>query len=176
MDPYEQAIGRHLLIDPTLTLVLDTPESDTFNVVFDYNNGTGDKTTVEVGRRYTFHHFTADGKGEYQRDSEYDFGKDTYIRSEYTITYTYPQTPTNSNPNFKGWYNRPVGGQEIDLNNITEATTVYAQYTKVLPENVIELDGEEYTIPDGVTEVNPINEGYGSNQIVKKATLTLILH
>ena len=127
MDPYEQAIGRHTLIDPTLTLTLDVPDADTFEVIFDYNNGTGNTTTVEVGRTYTFHHFTADGKGEYQRDSEYDFGKDTYIRSEYSIAYTYPNTPENTNPNFKGWYTRPVGGEEISLTNITEATTVYAQ-------------------------------------------------
>ena len=175
MSPYQQNIGRYVLIDPSVTPVLDTPSDDTFTVTYNYNDGTGNTTTVNVGRHYTFSHYTADGKGEYQRDSLYDFGKDTIIKSQYSISYTYPDAPTNSNPRFIGWFTEPVKGVEKSINEITEETTLYAHYIGNNPDTTsVTFDGEIYVIPDGVTKVTPINEGYGANQIINKSTLTLV--
>ena len=147
LEPYDQATGANLLI-PEGKEVPTTKADDTFNITFDYNDGTDRAEVKEASRSYTFNHYEVDGTGNYQRNDVYTFYKDVLIESVYDIEYTYPEIPTIDNPKFKGFYTLPEGGSKVeDLNDITEDTTLYAQY--YTGKVHIEIDGEEFEYDKG---------------------------
>ena len=147
--PYVYQAGVNILI-PTEKEVETTKANDTFNITFDYNDGSGQSIVRPVTRQYTFSHFSVDGKGTYQRNDTYNFYKDTTITSNYTINCEYPEIPTIDNPKFKGFYTKPSGGYLVeDLTDIgiVEEMTLYAQYYTGMVH--INFDGEEYDVERG---------------------------
>ncbi|MBR2833340.1 MAG: InlB B-repeat-containing protein [Bacilli bacterium] len=148
-EPYEYEAGPNLLI-PEEKEVSTEKADDTFDVTFDYNDGTDRTMTEEVGRSYTFSYYTVDGKGNYQRNDIYNFYKDTTIESVYNISYDYPEVPTLDVPKFKGFYTKPSGGYKVESFydiNVTGPITLYAQYYTGMVH--VNFDGEEYDVEAG---------------------------
>ena len=166
-EPYEYEAGSNLLI-PEEKEVSTEKADDTFNVTFDYNDGTDRTMTEEVGRSYSFSYYKVDGKGNYQRNDIYNFYKDTTIESVYNISYDYPEVPTLDVPKFKGFYTKPSGGYKVESFydiNVTGPITLYAQYYTGMVH--VNFDGEEYDVEAGTAitleEKDPFNKSITLN-------------
>ena len=146
-EPYTQAIGANTLI-PAEKEINTTKPDDSYNITFDYQDGTTPNLVKTINRSYTLDHYTVDGQGTYQRNDLYTFYKDVSIKSNYSINYTRPEFPTVSDPTFMGWYTKPNGGSShSNYNNLTEETTLYARYYTGTVN--VRYDGVDLKVPVG---------------------------
>ena len=157
-----------------------TKDSDNILVTFDYNDNSGRTVQKAIVKAYTFDHFHVDGVGEdashdVNANASYNVTHYLVMHSVFTDSLTYPDMLTISAKEFEGWYTSATGGTKVTtLDGITEPTTLYAHYTSIPDPTVLTFDGVVYIVPAGIDRINPLNEGYATNQIVKKATLTLV--
>ncbi|MBO4601419.1 MAG: InlB B-repeat-containing protein [Bacilli bacterium] len=154
-----------------------TKDSKDFFVTFDYNDGSGRTAKQAITQNYTFDHFHINGTDEdLPAQSPYNVTTAIRMNSVFTSSYSYPTILVNTNKVFDGWYTERNGGTKVTtLQGITEATTLYAHYNGDPNGSAMTFDGQVYVVPDDVDRINPLNDGYAANQIIKKAVLTLVL-
>ena len=139
-------------------------EPGTYEVRYDYNNGTNKVVTDYINVTYTFDHYNVEGKGNYNAGAEYNYLEDTTMNSVYSREFIYPEMRTIKTENFLGWYTEPHGGEEVTtLEGVTGDITLYARYNN--DHVTIYIDGEPNPVLYGEEFTLPDNDGLSDNSI-----------